>query len=72
MSISRSAERRSRVSAVWGLTARLMPALHAALHDGIRDALATVAQAPEGFWGNWYLVGYPSARTWPSTREEEK
>ena len=50
-------------------TARLMPALHAALHDGrapayaLRDALATVAQAPEGFWSNWYLVGYPSART---------
>ena len=50
-------------------TARLMPALHAALHDGrapayaLRDALATVAQTPQGFWSNWYLVGYPPART---------
>lgn len=50
-------------------TARLMPALHAALHDGrapayaLRDALATVAQASPGFWGNWYLVGYPPTRT---------
>jgi CHAT domain-containing protein len=59
-------------------TALLMPALHAALHDGrapayaLRDALATVAEAPEGFWSNWYLVGYPPTRTWPSTRKEEK
>jgi len=50
-------------------TARLMPALHAALHDGrspayaLRDALATVAEASEGFWSNWYLVGYPPTRT---------
>ena len=50
-------------------TADLMPALHAALHDGrapayaLRDALATVAEDPQGFWGNWYLVGYPPART---------
>jgi len=64
---------RSILVSLWqahdGTTARLMPALHAALHDGrapayaLRDALATVAQAPEGFWGNWYLVGFPPART---------
>jgi CHAT domain-containing protein len=50
-------------------TALLMPALHAALHDGrapayaLRDALATVAQKAPGLWGNWYLVGYPPTQT---------
>jgi CHAT domain-containing protein len=50
-------------------TALLMPALHAALHDGrapayaLRDALATVAEEAPGFWSNWYLVGYPPRQT---------
>jgi CHAT domain-containing protein len=50
-------------------TALLMPALHAALHDGrapayaLRDALATVAKKAPGLWSNWYLVGYPPAQT---------
>ena len=61
---------RSVLVSLWkahdGTAARLMPALHAALHDGrepadaLRDALATVAGAPEGFWSNWYLVGFPA------------
>jgi hypothetical protein len=61
---------RSILVSLWkahdGTAARLMPALHAALHDGrepadaLRDALATVAGAPEGFWTNWYLVGFPA------------
>ena len=59
-------------------TARLMPALHAALHDGrapahaLRDALATVAGAAEGYWANWYLVGCPPARTQSVTMEENR
>jgi CHAT domain-containing protein len=64
---------RSILVSLWkahdGTAASLMPALHAALHDGraaadaLRDALAAVAEAPEGFWCNWYLVGFPPART---------
>jgi CHAT domain-containing protein/tetratricopeptide (TPR) repeat protein len=48
------------------VAARLMPALHAALCDGcepadaLRDALATVADEPETYWSNWYLVGFPA------------
>jgi CHAT domain-containing protein len=64
---------RSILVSLWkahdGTAARLMPALHAALRDGrepadaLRDALATVAGAPEGFWTNWYLVGFPADMT---------
>jgi CHAT domain-containing protein len=61
---------RSIVVSLWKAedttAARVMPALHAAIHDGrepadaLRDALATVADEPQGFWGNWYLVGFPA------------
>ena len=70
---------RSILVSLWkahdGTAARLMPALHAAIHagrepsDALRDALATVAGAPEGFWCNWYLVGFP-AGTDVVTRQE--
>jgi CHAT domain len=70
---------RSILVSLWkahdGTAARLMPALHAALHDGrepadaLRDALAAVAGAPEGFWTNWYLVGFPADMT-ARTQEE--
>ena len=45
--------------------AQLMPALHAAIHEGrapadaLHEALQTVAGARPGFRRNWYLVGFP-------------
>jgi CHAT domain-containing protein len=61
---------RSVVVSLWKAedttAARVMPALHAGIHDGrepadaLRDALATVADEPQGFWSNWYLVGFPA------------
>jgi CHAT domain-containing protein len=61
---------RSILVSLWkahdGTAMRLMPALHAAIHaglepaDALSDALTTVAGAPEGFWSNWYLVGFPA------------
>jgi CHAT domain-containing protein/tetratricopeptide (TPR) repeat protein len=64
---------RSIVVSLWkaddATASRLMPALHAAIRDGhepaeaLRDALASVADDPEAFWGNWYLVGFPADLT---------
>jgi CHAT domain-containing protein len=51
---------------------RLMPALHAAIHEGrepadaLRDALATVADKTKTFWSNWYLVGFPAGLAAPT------
>jgi CHAT domain-containing protein len=61
---------RSILVSLWkahdGTASRIMPALHAAMHNGdepadaLHAALATVADTREGFWGNWYLVGFPA------------
>ncbi len=61
---------RSILVSLWkahdGTAARLMPAVHAAIHEGrepadaLRDALASVADAAPGWWSNWYLVGFPA------------
>jgi tetratricopeptide (TPR) repeat protein len=61
---------RSILVSLWkahdGTAARLVPELHRAIHqdrepaDALRDALAAVEDAPEGFWTNWYLVGFPA------------
>ena len=48
--------------------ARLMPALHEAIHEGrapadaLDEALETVAGEPPGFRRNWYLVGFPQQK----------
>jgi tetratricopeptide (TPR) repeat protein len=57
---------------------RVMPAFHRAIHDGrepadaLRDALATVDDAKEAHWSNWYLVGFPAGLTAPNHERGEE
>jgi hypothetical protein len=65
-----SAGARSILVSLWkaddATATRLMPAFHEHVRDGLepadglRDALAVVADGPEAFWSNWYLVGFPA------------